>query len=111
MAIAHRIETSVLSEHITVEAGGQVLAETDRAVELRERGLPARLYIPRDDVRMDALTPSSTTSHCPWKGDATYFSAPGAGDVAWTYESPIEGRDDITGHLSFFDDKVAVTRT
>jgi uncharacterized protein (DUF427 family) len=90
--------------------GGEVLAETDRAVELHEQGLPVRLYIPRDDVNMDLLTPSNTTSHCPWKGDATYFNGPGAQDVAWTYDQPIEGRDDITGHLSFFDAKVTVER-
>jgi uncharacterized protein (DUF427 family) len=110
MATAHRIETSVTDDHVRVELGGQVLAETDRAVELREQGLPPRLYIPRDDVNMDLLTPSNTTSHCPWKGDATYFNGPGVQDVAWTYDEPIEGRDDITGHLSFFDAKVDVTK-
>ncbi len=109
MATAHRIETTVHPDHVRVELGGEVLAETDRAVELHEKGLPARLYIPRDDVNMDLLTPSNTTSHCPFKGDATYFNAPGVQDVAWTYEQPITGRDDITGHLCFFDAKVELT--
>jgi len=106
VATAHRIETTVSDQHVRVELGGEVLAETDRAVELHEQGLPTRLYIPRDDVNMELLTPSSTTSHCPWKGEATYFNAPGVQDVAWTYEQPIDGREDITGHLSFFDAKV-----
>jgi uncharacterized protein (DUF427 family) len=110
MATAHRIETSPIAEHVRVALGGETLAESDRALELREEGLPPRLYVPRDDVNMDLLTPSNTTSHCPWKGDATYYNAPGVQDVAWTYESPIDGRDDITGHLSFFDAKVTVDR-
>ena len=109
MATAHRIETAPSQARVRVELGGEVLAESDRAVELREGSLPPRLYIPREDVRMDLLTPSNTTSHCPWKGDATYFNAPGAQDVAWTYEAPIEGRDDITGHLSFYDAKVRIS--
>ena len=110
MATAHRIDTAVLDGHVRIELGGELLAETDRAVELSERGLPARLYVPRDDVRMDLLTPSSTTSHCPFKGDASYFDAPGVPDVAWTYEEPIAGREDITGHLCFYDAKVTVVR-
>jgi uncharacterized protein (DUF427 family) len=111
MAIAHRIETNVAQGHVRVELGGEVLAETDRAVELHEKGLPVRLYIPREDVNMDLLTPSNTTSRCPWKGKATYFNGPGVQDVAWTYEEPIDGREDITGHLSFYDAKVDVTTT
>lgn len=109
MSSAHRIETSVSPQHVKVELGGVVLAESDHAVELREGGLEPRLYLPRDDVNMDLLTPSNTTTHCPFKGDASYFDGPGARDVAWTYEQPIEGRGDITGHLSFSDAKVTVT--
>ena len=111
MASAHRIDTVPAEGHVRVQLGGEVLAESDRAVELREQGLPPRLYIPREDVNMDLLTPSNTTSHCPFKGDATYFNGPGVQDVAWTYDEPIEGRDDITGHLSFFDAKVQLQTT
>ena len=106
MASPHRIDTVPAEGHVRVQLGGEVLAESDRAVELREQGLPPRIYVPREDVNMDLLTPSNTTSHCPFKGDATYFNGPGVQDVAWTYDEPIEGRDDITGHLSFFDAKV-----
>jgi uncharacterized protein (DUF427 family) len=67
-----------------------VLAESDRAIELDETGLPTRYYLPREDVRLDLLTPSDTTSHCPFKGDATYFSAAGVPDAFWVYESPSE---------------------
>ena len=87
---AHRITTQPFTGHVRVEREGQILADSDRAVALDETGLPTRFYLPRDDVRMELLEPSETTSHCPFKGDATYFSAPGAKDAFWVYESPSE---------------------
>jgi uncharacterized protein (DUF427 family) len=89
-ATGHQIETRPSARHVRVEHDGQVLAESDRALELDETGLPTRYYLPREDVRMDLLTPSDTTSHCPFKGDATYFSAPGVEDAFWVYEDPSE---------------------
>ena len=87
---AHRITTNPSTRGVRVEAGGQVLAESSRAVELHEGRLPTRYYLPREDVRADLLEPSRTTSHCPFKGDATYFSAPGVKDAFWAYEAPSE---------------------
>ena len=87
---AHRISTNASERHVRVEHDGEVLAESDRAVELHETGLPTRYYLPREDVRMELLTPTDTTSHCPFKGDATYFSTPGATDAFWVYENPSE---------------------
>lgn len=85
---AHRITTRPSRRHVRVEVHGQVLADSQRAIELDESGLPTRHYLPREDVRLELLTPSATTSHCPFKGDATYLSAPGAPDAFWVYESP-----------------------
>jgi uncharacterized protein (DUF427 family) len=87
---AHRISTRPSDRHVRVELDGRVLAESDRALELHETGLPTRYYLPRGDVRTELLTPSDTTSHCPFKGDATYFSAAGAHDAFWVYEAPSE---------------------
>jgi uncharacterized protein (DUF427 family) len=89
-ATAHRISTHPTDSPVRVEFDGEVLAESTRAIALEETGLPTRYYIPREDVRMDLLTPTETTSFCPYKGDATYFSAPGATDAFWVYESPSE---------------------
>ena len=69
---------------------GVTLAQSDRAVRLDETGAAARFYIPREDVRTELLTRSGTTSHCPFKGDATYWSAPGAKDAFWSYDAPSE---------------------
>jgi len=87
---AHRISTRPSEHHVRVEADGQVLAESSRAMELDETGLPTRYYLPREDVRMELLTPTDTTSHCPFKGDASYYSAPDVADAFWVYEAPSE---------------------
>ena len=87
---AHRIATHPFEGHVRVEKDGEILADSDRAIALEETGLPTRYYLPREDVRTDLLEPSETTSHCPFKGDATYFSAPGAKDAFWVYEAPSE---------------------
>ena len=106
---AHRIRTRLSERHVRVERDGVVLAESDRAVELDEIGLPTRFYLPRDDVRMDLLTPSETTSHCPFKGDATYFSAHGARDAFWVYEAPSQpAAEPVTGLLAPWPGRVDV---
>jgi uncharacterized protein (DUF427 family) len=107
---AHRITTRPSHKHVRVEGSdGTVLAETDRAVELEETGLPTRYYIPRDDVRVELLEPSDTTSHCPFKGDATYFSAPGAKDAFWIYQDPSEeAAEPVTGLLAPWPGRVEV---
>ena len=104
----HRIETRPSGRRVRVEHEGRVLAESDRALELHERGLPVRYYLPREDVRLDLLEPSDTRSHCPFKGDASYFSAPGARDAFWTYETPIDGRADIAGLIAPWPGRVDV---
>jgi uncharacterized protein (DUF427 family) len=86
----HRIRTRPCGARVRVLHDGVALAETDRAIRLDETGSPPRYYLPRDDVRLELLTRSSTTSHCPFKGDATYWSAPGAQDAFWSYEAPTD---------------------
>ncbi len=106
---AHRIATRPFTGLVRVEQDGRVLAACNRAVALEETGLPARFYLPRDDVRMDLLAPSETTSHCPFKGDATYFSAPGTKDAFWVYESPSEeDASPIAGMLAPWPGRVDV---
>ncbi len=85
---AHKITTRPSERHVRVEHEGTVLAESSRAYELEETRLPTRYYLPREDVRTDLLEASDTTTHCPFKGDATYLSAPGVPDAFWVYEEP-----------------------
>jgi uncharacterized protein (DUF427 family) len=101
---AHRISTSSSTRRVRVEHEGRVLAESSRAVELEETGLPTRYYLPREDVRLDLLEASDTTSHCPFKGDATYWTIRAgdrtAEDAVWAYEAPLEEAAWLAGHAS-----------
>lgn len=112
-----------MSEHITiapaegtwvVRAGGAVLGESARALELREGGHEPVIYFPREDVAMAFLDPSAKGTHCPHKGDATYFSIATRSatlpDAVWSYEAPKEGVAPIAGHLAFAHEDVAVER-
>jgi len=106
---AHRITTRPFTGQVRVERDGRLLAASDRAMALDETGLPTRYYLPRDNVRMDLLEASDTTSHCPFKGDASYYSAPAAKDAFWVYEAPSE--DDalpIAGMLAPWPGRVDV---
>jgi len=95
-----------------VRAGGAVLGESKNALELSEGDYPAVIYIPRNDIAMAFLDASDTKSHCPYKGDASYYSIIAKSgeikDAAWSYEDPKEGLEAIKGHLAFYTDRVAV---
>jgi len=104
-AVSDRIRLVEHEGHVTVRFRRTVIAETDAAIRLEERGLPPRLYIPRADARLDRLEPSERRTHCPYKGDARYFSVVAEGDVArdavWSYEDPLLELRSIKGHLCF----------
>ncbi len=106
----HPIEVSPDPRRVRVVAGGQVIAETTRALSLREASYPTVLYIPREDARMDFLRASEHRTHCPYKGDASYFSLclptgleP---DAVWSYEKPFPAVSGIAGHLAFYPNRV-----
>ena len=95
-----------------VRAGGAILGETKNALELTEGEYPSVIYFPRDDVATVFFDPSDTTSHCPWKGDASHYSIQTNSavikDAAWSYEAPTKGMAAISGHMAFYTDKVKV---
>lgn len=90
----------------TVRAGGAVLGESSNALELVEGDSPPVIYFPRGDIAMAFLDTSEKTSHCPHKGDASYFSVVTKNttlqDVAWSYENPTEDVARIKDHLAFY---------
>lgn len=95
-----------------VRSGGAVIGESARALALHEGENPAVIYIPRDDLAMALLEPSEAKSHCPYKGEARYYTIIAKSgpieNAAWSYETPKEVARDIAGHLAFYPDKVAV---
>jgi uncharacterized protein (DUF427 family) len=104
----HRIDIVHSSRRVRVEAGGEVLAESSQPYLLFETHLPVRYYLPAEDVRTDVLTPSSTRTACAYKGEASYFALPGAGDIAWTYPAPLREAAEVTDRIAFFNELVDV---
>ncbi|MFO1037552.1 MAG: DUF427 domain-containing protein [Geminicoccaceae bacterium] len=106
----HPITTAPQPRRVRVVARGQVIANTTHAVELREASYRPVQYIPRADVRMDLLERTSHTSHCPYKGDAAYFSIRVGDHVAanavWSYEEPFPAVADIKDRLAFHPERV-----
>lgn len=106
----HPIAITPNPNRVRVLVGGIIVAETTRALTLKEASLPAVQYIPREDVAMDLLERTSRTTHCPYKGDASYWDVSAGGirarDAVWSYEQPFPAVQDISGSLAFYPDKV-----
>jgi uncharacterized protein (DUF427 family) len=105
----HRVDVLQSSRSVRVEINGQTVAESTRPHLLFETGLPTRYYLPVEDVRMDLLEPTDSTSVCPYKGTATYWRLKGDAsgrDVAWSYQSPIPECPNIRGLIAFFNERV-----
>jgi uncharacterized protein (DUF427 family) len=111
MATAHQITITPTDRHIEVFLAGERLASSDRAILLEEGGLPARYYLPREDVRTDLLRPTSTKTTCPFKGEASYWSVEAGGqihdDLVWSYETPIPAAEGIAGLMCFYTERGA----
>ncbi len=106
-----RIDCLPSTRHVRVVIDSEQVAETRRPILLFETGLITRIYIPKLDVRMDLLLPSSTTSLCPYKGEAHYHSIKVRGrtheDVAWFYPQATAQASRIGGsHIAFFEEHV-----
>jgi len=112
----HRVDTNPSRAHVKVMLGGEVIADTREAVELHESTgegkktvAPVVYYIPRKDVKMDRLVRSSHRTHCPFKGDASYFSVAGGPENAvWSYETPYDEMLAIKQRLAFYPDKFEI---
>jgi len=110
---SHPITVEPTDKHVTVRVNGEVVAETDNALTLQESTYPAVQYIPRNDVVQSVLSSSDTTTYCPFKGDASYYTVTtSVGDVVedaiWTYEQPYPAVADIAGHVAFYPDKAEI---
>jgi uncharacterized protein (DUF427 family) len=95
---------------VRVSLGGTVVAQSRRALMLTEGKYPERIYLPRNDACAANLERSGHKTHCPWKGDASYFhlvaAAQRAENAVWTYEDPLPAVAAIRGHLAFYAERV-----
>jgi uncharacterized protein (DUF427 family) len=108
----HPITISANPRRIRVTAGDTVIAETAHALTLKEASYPAVQYVPRGDAKMELLKRTERVTHCPYKGDASYFSIAADGksieNAIWTYETPFPAMTEISGYLAFYPDKVRI---
>jgi uncharacterized protein (DUF427 family) len=101
------IETKAAKERVRVTFRGQVVADTRDALALKEGTYPIVYYIPRKDVKMDRLVRTTHATHCPFKGDASYFSLKdGPENAVWSYEQPYDEMAAIKDYLAFYPNKV-----
>jgi uncharacterized protein (DUF427 family) len=94
---------------VRVTFNGELIAESRDALVLEEGKYQPVYYLPRKDVKMERLIRTSHTSHCPHKGDATYYSLANgrtARNAVWSYEQPLAQVQAIKDHLAFYPDKV-----
>jgi uncharacterized protein (DUF427 family) len=110
-ADAHRVEIEPNPHRLRVIHRGITIADTCRGLTLRETGLPDVFYFPREDVNMSRLEHSAHTSHCPYKGDASYFhlrteESGIVENAAWSYEAPFEQAVRVKGYLAFYPSRV-----
>ena len=107
----HRIDVRAASRHVRVSAGERVLADSARPRLVFETLLPARSYLPPEDVTA-VLLPSATRTWCAYKGEATYWSVETPGglvpDAVWSYRDPLPDAGQLQGLLCFFDERFDV---
>ncbi len=109
---AHAITIEKNPNRVTVSFHGTVIADTTQALVLKEGPLPPANYIPREDVRTSCLQRTDHSTHCPFKGNASYFSVNVDGrtvdNAVWTYETPLDSVERIKDCLSFYVEKLDV---
>jgi uncharacterized protein (DUF427 family) len=109
----HPITIEPNPKRVIVTAGGRQIAETSAALTLREGNYAPVFYIPLADVDESELVRTDHSSYCPYKGDASYYSAPAAGDAGenavWEYQEPYAAVAEIKDHVAFYADRVEIT--
>ena len=112
----HPITVEPLVSHVVVRSGSIVIAETDRALELREASYPPVLYIPLEDLDQQHIQANDLHTWCPYKGEASYYDIVKTDDegtdltaAVWYYPDPFEPVASIRGHVAFYADRVAIT--
>jgi uncharacterized protein (DUF427 family) len=106
----YRVDLERSSERATVAWRGEILADSTRALRVRETAHDEVTYFPREDVRMNLLERTDHTSYCPFKGEASYFSIRVGDQIAenavWTYEDPFDEVAGLEGHVAFWRERM-----
>ena len=106
----HRVETKPAEMRVRVTFNGEVIADSRDAIRLDESKYASVYYVPRKDVKMERLTRTTHSTHCPFKGVASYYTLSVGGRTAanavWSYEQPYDEMSVIRDRLAFYPDKV-----
>lgn len=106
----HPIVIAPTGKRVRVLLGGKVVADSTRALTLREAKYPAVQYIPRADADMSLYRRTAHYTHCPYKGDASYYTLQVDGreakNAVWSYEQPFPAMAEIKEYLAFYPDRV-----
>jgi len=105
----HHVTEHHLKQKVIARVKDEVLAESTDVIRVDEDGSRARYYFPKTDVRMELLQPSPTTTECPFKGVAGYYTVRADGqqlkDAAWSYEQPYDEHTALKGRVAFYEEK------
>ncbi len=108
----HPITIEATGDRFVVRAIGLVVADSTATLTLKEAGYPPVHYFPFVDVDESLLRSSSTSTYCPYKGDAAYYSIVGPSgeirDAIWTYADPYQEVRAIAGYLAFYPNLVQI---
>jgi uncharacterized protein (DUF427 family) len=112
--IDHPITIAPTGARVIVRVNGEVVADTEAALQLQESTYPAVQYIPVDDVAQERLGRADTSTYCPYKGEASYYNVTTAAgdtieDAIWTYEQPYPAVAAIAGHVAFYPGKADIS--
>jgi len=109
----HPITITSSGDHVVVHSGEATIADSHSTLVLREANYPPVRYIPLADVDRSQLAASELTSHCPYKGDASYYSiaadAERGTDAVWFYDDPYPAVAEIKGHVAFYTDRAQLS--
>jgi len=105
----HTITVEPFDKHVTVKSNGAVIAASDNALLLEEHGHQAVVYVPFADIDFGKLAATDTSTHCPFKGDASYWSVKdGTKDAMWAYQHPYDEMLEIRDHGAFYPNRVTI---
>jgi len=108
--VSYQMSFDPYAHRLRVVFNGETIAESDGAMILHETRLAPVFYFPRADVRMDLLEPTTNHTHCPFKGNADYWTV-AVGDrraenAAWAYEHPLPEADSVRSYVAFYWDRM-----
>ncbi|HEX2592357.1 MAG TPA: DUF427 domain-containing protein [Rhizomicrobium sp.] len=110
----HPITIKPHDGRVIVSFGDSIVADTEKALELKESTYPVVLYIPREDAKLAHYERTQHSTHCPYKGEANYFTLidgdTRAENAVWTYETPFPAMQQIAGYVAFYPNKVSIAQ-